>query len=70
MIGGGLQRARSPFAAPPPPAVAEAIVQSLALDCVEGHKYAIGSKQGEGPGQDPAKWAALFRGVPAPVGVA
>ncbi|KAL4448885.1 hypothetical protein ABPG77_007602 [Micractinium sp. CCAP 211/92] len=51
-------------------AVAEAIVQSLALDCVEGHKYAIGSKQGEGPGQDPAKWAALFRSVQPPVAAA
>lgn len=51
-------------------AVAEAIVQSLSLDCVEGHKYAIGSTQGEGPGQDPAKWAALFRGVQAPLATA
>lgn len=54
----------------PRPAVAEAIVQSLSLDCVEGHKYAIGSTQGEGPGQDPAKWAALFRGVQAPLATA
>lgn len=45
-------------------------MQSLALECVEGHKYAIGSKQGEGPGQDPAKWAALFRSVQPPVAAA
>ena len=50
-------------------AVAEAIVQSLLLDFVEGQKYAIISRQGEGPGQDPAKWRTLFASL-QPAGVA
>lgn len=40
--------------------MAEAIVQSMLLDSVEGQKYSIVSKQGDGPGEDPAKWKALF----------
>jgi len=45
---------------PPLPAVAEAIVQLLPLDFVEGRHFSIGSKQGDGPGQDAAKWRDLF----------
>ena len=41
-------------------AVAEAIVQLLPLDFVEGRHFSIGSRQGDGPGQDAAKWRALF----------
>ncbi|KAI7845420.1 hypothetical protein COHA_000973 [Chlorella ohadii] len=41
-------------------AVAEAIVQLLPLDFVEGRHFSIGSKQGDGPGQDAAKWRDLF----------
>jgi uncharacterized protein YbjT (DUF2867 family) len=48
-------------------AVAEAIVQSLALEEVEGRAFAVSSKEGEGPGQDAAKWRALFGGVLAGV---
>lgn len=52
----------------PPPlhhstAVAEAIVQLLPLDFVEGKRYSIGSKEGDGPGQDAAAWRALFASV-------
>ncbi|KAI3430493.1 hypothetical protein D9Q98_005088 [Chlorella vulgaris] len=50
-------------------AVAEAIVQSLALDFVEGRRYSIGSKEGDGPGRDPAKWSALFSSVKEPAAV-
>lgn len=52
-----------PFAPPAcssPPAVAEAIVQSMVLESVEGRHFSIGSKEGDGPGRDPAKWRALF----------
>lgn len=38
----------------------EAIVQILGLDEAEGKAYAITSKEGEGPGTDPAKWKALL----------
>ena len=41
-------------------AVAEAILQSLQLEGVEGRAFSIVSKPGDGPGRDPAKWAALF----------
>ncbi|EFN51223.1 hypothetical protein CHLNCDRAFT_10816, partial [Chlorella variabilis] len=41
-------------------AVAEAIVQSMLLEFVEGKKYSIGSREGDGPGRDPSKWKALF----------
>ncbi|PSC76139.1 nucleoside diphosphate sugar epimerase [Micractinium conductrix] len=51
-------------------AVAEAIVQSLLLDFVEGRHYALSSKEGDGPGKDPAKWRTLFAGVRQPAGVA
>jgi len=39
---------------------AEAIVQLLAIDAAEGRKYSIASKEGDGPGTDPAKWKALL----------
>lgn len=42
------------------PAVAEAIVQLLPLDFVEGHHFSIGSKEGDGPGLDAGKWRTLF----------
>lgn len=41
-------------------AVAEAIVQALALDSTEGRAFAVSSSEGAGPGQDAAKWKALF----------
>ncbi|KAK9909435.1 hypothetical protein WJX75_002252 [Coccomyxa subellipsoidea] len=41
-------------------AVAEAIVQILALGEAESKAYAITSKEGDGPGTDPAKWKALL----------
>ena len=44
-------------------AAAEAIVQALALDVAENKAFAITSKAGEGPGQDAAKWGALFAAV-------
>ena len=47
------------------PAVAEAIAQSMLLDVVEGKKYAIASKKGDGPGEDPAKWKALYASLEA-----
>ena len=40
--------------------VAEAIVQSLMLQGVEGRAFAIASREGNGPGTDPATWAALY----------
>lgn len=39
---------------------AEAIVQILALGEAESKAYAITSKEGDGPGTDPAKWKALL----------
>lgn len=42
------------------PAVAEAIVQLLPLEFVEGQHFSIGSKEGDGPGQDAGKWRTLF----------
>ena len=39
---------------------AEAIVQSLMLDVAENRAIALTSTPGEGPGQDAAKWRALF----------
>ncbi|BDA42679.1 probable protein TIC 62, chloroplastic [Coccomyxa sp. Obi] len=41
-------------------AVAEAIVQILALEEAEGKAYAITSKEGDGPGTDSARWRALL----------
>jgi uncharacterized protein YbjT (DUF2867 family) len=41
-------------------AVAEAIVQALTLPETEGRAFAVASKEGAGPGQDAAKWKALF----------
>ena len=47
-------------------------MQLLGLDFVEGRAFSIGSKQGDGPGQDPAAWRALFAAVTQqqPAGVA
>lgn len=41
-------------------------MQSMLLDFVEGRKYSIGSREGDGPGQDPAKWRTLFGAVKEP----
>lgn len=41
-------------------AVAEACVQSLLLECTENHAYGLASAEGDGPGQDAAKWQQLF----------
>ena len=39
---------------------AEAVVQLLALDSVEGRRFSLTSTEGKGPGQDAAAWAKLF----------
>lgn len=39
---------------------AEAVVQSLQTLDAENRAFALSSVQGEGPGQDAAKWRALF----------
>lgn len=44
-------------------AVAEAIVQALALESTQGKAFAITSTEGDGPGQDAGKWKALFESV-------
>lgn len=44
-------------------AVAEAIVQALALEAAEGRAVALSSTEGPGPGQDPARWRALFEAL-------
>lgn len=41
-------------------AVAEACVQALQLECTDNRAYALASVEGEGPGQDSAKWQQLF----------
>lgn len=41
-------------------AVAEACVQALQLECTDNRVYALASVEGEGPGQDSAKWQQLF----------
>uniref|UniRef100_A0A383VWN8 NAD(P)-binding domain-containing protein n=1 Tax=Tetradesmus obliquus TaxID=3088 RepID=A0A383VWN8_TETOB len=52
-------------------AVAEAIVQSLQSTATENKAFAIASVEGEGPGQDAAKWQALFTACyPAGAGAA
>ncbi|KAF8064552.1 hypothetical protein HT031_003352 [Scenedesmus sp. PABB004] len=43
-------------------AVAEAAVQALQAAATENRAFALESVEGEGPGQDAAKWAALFAG--------
>lgn len=35
-------------------------MQLLPLDFVEGRHFSIGSREGDGPGQDPAQWRELF----------
>lgn len=40
-------------------------MQLLALDFVEGRAFSIGSKEGDGPGQDPAAWRQLFAATTA-----
>ncbi len=37
-------------------------MQLLSADGVEGRKFSITSKEGEGPQQDPEKWQKLFQG--------
>ncbi len=44
---------------------AEAVVQSLLTAEGENKVLSIVSTPGEGPGQDGAKWAALFGQIPA-----
>ena len=41
-------------------AVAEAVVQSLALSCLEGKELCLETTEGEGPGQSKEKWEALL----------
>ena len=41
-------------------AVAEAVVQSLALSCTEGKELCLETVEGEGPGQSRQKWEALL----------
>lgn len=41
-------------------ATAECVVQALGSATAEGAAIAISSKQGDGPGTDPAAWEALF----------
>jgi len=41
-------------------AVAEACVQALQQECTDNRVYAIASVEGDGPGQDAAKWQQLF----------
>lgn len=52
-------------------AVAEAIVQSLQSTATENKAFAIASVEGDGPGQDAAKWGQLFQACyPAGAGAA
>lgn len=44
-------------------AVAEAIVQALALESTQGKAFSLTSKEGEGPGTEADKWRALFEGA-------
>ena len=37
-------------------------MQSLLQDCTENHAYALASVEGDGPGQDAARWQQLFTG--------
>lgn len=39
---------------------AEAIVQLLSAEDVEGRKFSLVSKEGDGPGQDSDAWRQLF----------
>lgn len=41
-------------------AVAEACVQALQQECTDNRVYAIASVEGDGPGEDAAKWQQLF----------
>jgi len=41
-------------------AVAEACIQALSLASAENKAFALASKEGEGPGEDAARWDALF----------
>lgn len=41
-------------------AIAEAMVQLLSADGVEGRKFSLTSQEGTGPQQDSSKWKALF----------
>lgn len=38
-------------------------MQSLPLEVAEGRAFELTSRPGDGPGQDPAKWRALFEGL-------
>jgi hypothetical protein len=44
-------------------ATAEAILQALLVDSTENVAISITSKEGNGPGEDPARWKALFGGL-------
>lgn len=44
-------------------AVAEAVVQSLALGETVGRKYSLSSSEGDGPGSDQVRWRILFSSV-------
>ena len=39
---------------------AEAMLQALKMESAEGKKISLQSKEGAGPGTDPAAWQALF----------
>ncbi|GAQ88069.1 hypothetical protein KFL_003980040 [Klebsormidium nitens] len=43
--------------------VAEACLQALQLESTNGHIYEINSAEGDGPGTDSERWAALFSGA-------
>ena len=63
-------------APPPPPTLplpglcavlgAEAVLQSLLLPGTANRYFSLCSKEGDGPGQDTAKWSALFAGCYEP----
>ena len=44
-------------------AVAEAIAQALLCDSTEGVAISITSKEGAGPGEDSARWGAMFESL-------
>jgi len=44
-------------------ATAEAILQALLVESTEKVAISITSKEGDGPGEDPTKWKALFGGL-------
>lgn len=51
-------------------AVAEAVVQSLALSSTVNAAFSLSSAEGDGPGADPAQWDSLFSRARAVAGAA